>query len=174
VVRWLRRLWARLRGLADPFELSETVQAPVSPIEMRIYRFDADRNGLSMNEWIRTTLNAGVSAHTMKHLAKGNGSRKTVMDMAFDMLDEDEIFGGPVLPLPPERKYMDRISGHPCRHLNPTIPANFTANECQGVCKSTKVGFNGRPCFWAPLAAKNCDGFEPKRVLPLANKARSR
>ncbi len=173
-MRWLRRLWARIRGVADPFAQSETLEAVVSPIELQIYRFDADRNGMTLAEWVRTTLNAGVSEHTMKHLAKGSNARKSVMDMAFDMLDEDEILGGSVMPLPPVRKYMNQVSGHPCRHLNPTIPANFTANECQGVCKSRKPGFEGRPCFWGSLAAKNCDGFEPKLVLPLADKARNR
>jgi hypothetical protein len=168
-MRWLRRLWARLRGVADPFELSESVEAPVSPVEKRIYLIDAARNGMSLRDWIRTTLNAGVSDHTMKHLAKGNGPRKDVVDMAFDMLDEEEILGGRIIPLPPRKKYMDQVSGHPCRHLNPTIPKNMTAAECQGSCKSRKPGFEGRPCYWGPLAAKNCDGFDTKRVLPLAN-----
>jgi hypothetical protein len=166
-MKWLRRLWARMRtrlsGKGNPFELSETVEAVVSPMELQIYRIDADRNGLDLATWLRTTLNAGVSASTLKHLSKGRGNQN-VVDMAFAALDEDDILGGPVFPLAPKSKskYMDKVSGHPCRHLNPDLPKNMTRAECSGSCKSSMRGYGGRPCFWSSLAAKNCDAFQPK------------
>jgi hypothetical protein len=147
-MKWLRRLWARMRtrlsGKGNPFELSETVEAVVSPMELQIYRIDADRNGLDLATWLRTTLNAGVSASTLKHLSKGRGNQN-VVDMAKS-----------------KSKYMDKVSGHPCRHLNPDLPKNMTRAECSGSCKSSMRGYGGRPCFWSSLAAKNCDAFQPK------------
>lgn len=59
-----------------------------------------------------------------------------------------------------------KLSGHPCFHLNATIPPNFTAQECQGVCTSRYPGYAGRPCFWGALAANQCEAYEPKHVLP--------
>lgn len=166
-MKWFKRVWTRLvtllRGGSDPFQLTETVEASVSPIELGIYRIDADRNGLTLADWIRTTLNAGVSADTMKHMAKGRGNQD-VMDMAFKQLDEDEMFSGPVFPLAPKSKYMDQVSGHPCRFLNPELPSNYTRAECSGSCKSRQVGFNGRPCFWSSMVAKECDAFAPKTL----------
>ena len=166
-MNWLKRVWARLRTLvrggSDTFQLTETVEASVCPIELGIYRIDADRNGLTLADWIRTTLNAGVSADTMKHMSKGRGNQD-VMDMAFKQLDEDEILSGPVFPLTSKRKYMDPVSGHPCRHLNPELPQNFTRAECSGSCKSNMVGFGGRPCFWSSMVAKEFDAFQPKTL----------
>lgn len=160
---WLKSLFRRRR--TGVFTLSEQVSAPVSRMELEIFEIDAQRSGLSLEEWIRRTLNAGVSRETKVHLAKGREGLGKALDAAYSSLDDENDGSLPRIvrmPTPPA------ISGHPCRNLNPQIPSNYTANECQGTCTSKTVGFAGRPCFWAALAAKGCDAFEPKRVLPLS------
>lgn len=48
---------------------------------------------------------------------------------------------------------------HPCLHLDPSIPQNYTARDCKGTCRSPAQ--YGRPCFWASAQAPNCDKFVP-------------
>lgn len=159
---WLKAIFRRRR--TGVLALTERVSAPVSRLELEIFETDADRSGLSLEEWIRRTLNVGVSRETRVHLTKGREGLDRALNAAYSALGEEN--DGPPrivrMPTPPA------VSGHPCKNLNPQIPANFTANECQGSCTSKKPGFSGRPCYWSALAAKGCDGFEPKRVLPLS------
>lgn len=173
-MKWMKTLWALLVGIfrknRNPFALTEKLSAFVSPTELHVYRLDADRNGKTLGEWVRSTLNAGVSRDTLVHLSKGSAARQDALDAVYNMLDaEDRAYeGAPILPIRNEvRMSNKKVSGHPCRHLDPQIPPNYTAADCQGVCTNRKPGMNGRPCFWGALAASQCSGFERKRVLPL-------
>lgn len=169
----LRALWCRLKALftrkkLNPFLLTESVEAKVSPLELQVYRIDADRNGKNLGEWVRDTLNRGVSAQTLAHLKKGSTSRQDSINAVYNMLDSDDVeFGGaPILPIRKKPKPMaKKLSGHPCMNLDAEVPTNFTGAECQGVCTSNKPGMAGKACFWSSLVAKQCDAFEPKRVL---------
>lgn len=167
--RWFRR------EPFDPFELTKKVGTKVSEIEFSVYSLEADRNGITLEEWIRSTLNQGVTPETRHRLSSASG--KEALDMAFRMIEDDDYLEGantaPVLPLAPRKTMNKKLSGHPCFHLNAEIPPNFTANECQGVCTTEQPGFANRPCFWAPLTAKECPAFERKRVLPSALPAKA-
>ncbi len=44
---------------------------------------------------------------------------------------------------------------HPCLHLDPAIPQNYSATDCKGSCRVQ----SGRPCFWGPAQAQGCDKF---------------
>ena len=167
--------WKRILGLfrrkkpPGPFALVKTIQTNVSEVEFSIYELEADRNGMSLQDWMRSTLNQGVSRETLRRLSHGSG--QTALDMAYQMLDEeDRLTEGtdtaPVLPLAPRKPMNKKLSGHPCFHLNAEIPPNFTANECQGICTSQQRGYSGRPCFWGSLSAKECPAFERKHILP--------
>lgn len=176
---WMKNLWKRLiqifRRKGNPFELTAYVKSQVSPMELHIYKMDADRNGKSLSEWVRSTLNGGVSKSTMLHLSKGSDSLQNSLDAVYNMMDaEDRNYdGAPIIPLlRNEVRMPTNISGHPCRHLDPTIPKNFTASECQGICTNPMPGMNGRPCFWGAQAARQCNGFDTKRVLPLSNSSK--
>lgn len=161
-MQWLRRIF-RLDE-ADPFALTQSIKASVSPVELKIFRIDADRNGITLHDWIRSTLNKGVSADTMRHLSKGVGEDIDVLNTAFELLEDHELLGGNAAPV--RKKYM-KISGHPCRHLNPEIPQNYTKASCQGSCNSRHPGYGGRPCFWGAPVAKDCDAFQAK-TIPIA------
>jgi hypothetical protein len=168
-------LWKRIVGLfrrkksRDIFEAGRTIQTSVSEVEFSIYRLEADRNGMSLQDWMRETLNRGVSRETLRRLSSGSG--QAALNMAYQMLDEEDRLSeatdtAPVLPLAPRRPMYKKLSGHPCFHLSAEIPKNFTASECQGVCTSQHPGFSRKPCFWGPLAATECPAFERKHVLP--------
>lgn len=168
----LRALWSRLKAIfkkksKNPFLLSETISSNVSPVELQVYRIDADRNGKSLGEWIRDTLNGGVSQQTLAHLKKGSTSRQDSIDAVYRMLDEDDmdLTGAPIIPIRKKTPMPKKLSGHPCMNLNAEVPPNFTGAECQGVCTSRKPGMQGKACFWSSLVAKQCDAFEPKHVL---------
>ena len=168
---WLTAIWGFLTRIfrtrtTNPFALTEDIKAKVSPVELEVYHLDADRNGKTLSEWVRSTLNSGISRDTLVHLSKGSVARQDALDAVYNMMDAEDG-GAPILPLRNERTMSKKVSGHPCRHLNPSLPPNFTTADCQGVCTSRKPGLNGRPCFWGSLAAQQCEGFDRKRVLPL-------
>jgi hypothetical protein len=169
----LRKLWGRLKAIfkktsKNPFLLSESITASVSPVELQVYRIDADRNGKNLGEWIRDTLNNGVSQQTLVHLKKGSTSRQDSIDAVYKMLDDEDVayIGAPILPIRKiPSKMPKKLSGHPCMNLDANVPTNFTGNECQGVCTSRQPGMQGKACFWSSLVAKQCDAFEAKHVL---------
>jgi len=169
----LRALWKRLKAILkksskNPFLLTESVTTRVSPVELQVYKIDADRNGKTLMEWARDTLNSGVSQQTLVHLKKGSTSRQDSVDAVYKMLDDEDLdfSGAPILPIRKKtRMTAKKISGHPCMNLNAEVPTNFTASECQGVCTSNRPGMAGKACFWSSMVAKQCDAFEPKRVL---------
>jgi hypothetical protein len=167
----LRALGRRIAGLftrkrSNPFLLTDSVEAKVSPLELQVYKIDADRNGKNLGEWVRDTLNRGVSSQTLTHLKKGSASRQNSIDAVYNMLDSDDFGGSPILPIRKKVEPMaKKLSGHPCMNLDAEVPTNFTGAECQGVCTSNRPGMAGKACFWSSLVAKQCDAFEPKRVL---------
>jgi hypothetical protein len=165
---WLRRLLARLFRRRNPFALSQTIKVRVSPIELSVYQQDAERCSQTLEQWARDRLALGVSRSTLEQLSTTHD--QNMLKAAFGALEEDSR----VIPIGPRREDMAEPSkagttGHPCRHLDPTLPSNMTRAECQGVCAKRKPGWTGRPCYWAAAAAKQCDEFETKIVLPLAN-----
>jgi hypothetical protein len=114
-----------------------------------VYKIDADRNGKTLMEWMRDTLNRGVSQQTLAHLKKGSTSRQDSVEAVYKMLDDDEFdFVGAPIPIRKRSKPMTKkLSGHPCMNLNAEVPTNFTASECQGVCTSNRPGMLGKACF---------------------------
>jgi len=173
-MKLMRNMWKALKKIFQkkdnsPFALTEIVTTRVSPVEQQVYKLDADRNGKSLSEWIRETLNNGISKQTLVHLSKGSDARQDSLNAVYNMMDEAdrEAEGLSLLPVRRETMSNKKVSGHPCHNLNPTIPVNFTANECQGVCESRVPGVGGRPCFWGPQAAHQCDAFETKKVIPI-------
>lgn len=168
-MNWLRRLWARVFKRHSPFTLTEKISVHVSTIELSVYRKDAERLGQTLDKWARDRLSVGVSRSTLEHFSKTHN--QNVLNAAFTAL-EDEYDSR--VTLGPRRENMAEPSkvgttGHPCRHLDPTLPVNMTANMCQGVCAKRKPGWTGRPCYWAPQAAKQCPEFNTKINLPLGN-----
>jgi hypothetical protein len=169
-MNWLRRLLARVfkRRRNEPFALTETITVRISPVELGMFQTDAQRNGFTLDQWVREKLNKGVSQGTLLHLSKGHN--QSALEAAFNL--DDDYQDPRVIPLGPRRAKMNKprqISGHPCQFLDPTLPPNMTANECQGVCAKRKPGWTGRPCYWSGQAAKNCDEFATKINLPVGN-----
>jgi len=137
---WLRRLLARLFK-----RRYTTIRIRVGPDESKMYQADARRDGSTLEQWARDRLNKGVSRETILYLSNGPYIPGTLPNARrMHMLDEP------------------KISGHPCRLLDPRLPINLTPSECQGTCTSRKTGWAGKPCYWGPLAAKECDGFQQK------------
>jgi len=53
-----------------------------------------------------------------------------------------------------------RVNEHPCVHLRVGAPGNLRPGECFGTCGNQRQ--NGKPCFWAAAAARNCGLFNAK------------
>lgn len=72
----------------------------------------------------------------------------------------DRLF--PEAPAKPAAK-AQVIRRHPCTYNNPVTPTNFSSRDSQGTCMHRQQV--GRPCFWAPSAAKNCNLYEAYVVI---------
>lgn len=142
------------------FDLSESLTVKISPAERNLYETDAYRNGLTLQQWARKSLNSSVSRSTIDFLRKSRDM--SAAEKAFADLDqEDEFLLGTrthVKRLPVANNKL--ISGHPCYHNDARTPPNFAPSDCQGTCRASS--WDGRPCSWDSRSASNCMRFAPK------------
>ncbi len=155
--------------------------------DYNLIRVWADKNGMTLSDYIRKTLVESVPVQEKKRM-NGDGT-KSVMDVAFEHAEEQDKLdlGTGVMPLPPtssrkpqkgvvteaERTHpLQRVTKtgstqlpqvppgpHPCVHLSPQVPTNLRG-QCQGTCRNTTQ--RGRVCYWPPTSARNCPVFESK------------
>lgn len=154
----LKSWWRRLRGLRP------TVKIQLSEELLALYNHLANREGLSLDEWVRKSLNSAVPRAELRRLERG-ALHAAGLELANIQLDEDERLTSSVVSYderPATRKALPVVHGHPCAHLLPKYPMGYTPRDCQGTCSSTQDGFRGRVCQWASTVANNCAAFEPK------------
>ena len=111
----------------------------------------AEKEGLSVSAWVRRTILCHFSSLEAADIVK-------------KMIDSQH----PTPPTPPPaiaaqpKPAQNMPNNHPCTFLNPTVPPQWRAQECQGVCQNPSQ--SGRVCFWASNVARQCQSFRPKRV----------
>ena len=149
-------------------------------------RLWADRTGQTVSELARNALLAAIPPDE-KHRMLASGEAMTVLDRAFQELDEtDNNYLPGVFPMPPIRKSQGAVpteaerthpaqrvirtaltqitpkvppGPHPCVHLDADAPPNMQG-QCQGSCHQQQQ--RGKPCYYAPTVARECRAFEPK------------
>jgi hypothetical protein len=128
--------------------------------DQALYEWWASRSHLKLGKWAEDTLRAAIPAWGREMFAKGD-ARAKIIDAAYDKIDEESG----ELPMPVKPKDQQSPGLHPCFHLK-TVSADTTfpggnANA-MGTCSHPKQV--GRPCYWAPANARECEYFFNKRV----------
>ena len=148
-------------------------------------RIWADRNGVTVSEFVRRTLVGAIPAEEQRRI---DGAEQTgsLLDRVFEELDkaEDPFTGVFLMPparvpqagVPTEaerthpaqrviRTALTQVAAnvppgpHSCVHLLLQTPLHLQG-QCQGTCD--QVQQRGRPCYYAPTIARTCQSFEPK------------
>lgn len=162
---WLRRLFGKK---------SRTVSLDVTNELYQLYVFAANREGLTLVEWMRRSLNKAVPSSELKRL-----EQKTLhaagIEAAYQQLDRDEAqgltglsFGSDAVPAPgasqpaQKRRSLPMVPGHPCIYLSPELPPGFTTRDAQGSC----VAQGDRLCHWTAAVAKQCPVYRGKAGIP--------
>lgn len=151
----LKYKWRSWFSRKSPFALTETISVKITPLEREAYETDAYRNGRTLQEWARENLNESVTDGTKEHLLKGGISFRPKYEKQVRLLPQVKEKKKTTMP-------KKKLTGHPCFHLDGVFPPNLGPSSCQGTCRHPMM--NGKPCYWGALAAKQCDGFEPKVV----------
>jgi hypothetical protein len=178
---WLMR---RKKPEMPPAKTKLSVQLDVA--EHKRLRIWADKQGMTLSEYVRRTLVASVPKKEAQRQEQDERSLD-VINRAFEELDQTESFPTGVFAMPPARKpqvgvpteaerthprqRVTRLSltqvstgvppgPHPCVHLALTEGPAHLQGQCHGSCNQTSQ--RGRPCFWTPTTARNCPVFEPK------------
>lgn len=160
---WLRRLF---RNKQKP----RKVVLDVTNELYQLYTFAANREGLTLPEWVRRSLNKAVPSSELKRL-----EQKTLhaagIEAAYQQLDRDEASGltglssggDAVAPATSaKKKRLPMVPGHPCRHLSAELPPGGTSQrDGQGTCTAQE-----RMCHWPAAVAAQCPVFRNKIGVP--------
>lgn len=166
---------------------TRTISAQISNEEYERYKKLAEAQGASFSTWLKQSLammyppemqetQLAAAAQAVQRTPSSNGDSVmgfepvTVSDTEIDALETAlAVSFSPTAPTAPvvgqtpmfERRDVPVIplsEGHPCVHLDPRPPPNFTATDCQGMCMKQR----GRPCHWAPHVARQCSLYRSK------------
>lgn len=190
-------LWLRKRTQARMAESKTKLSVQLDVKEYNRIRVWADKNGMTLSEFVRVTLLNSIPIEEQRKLS-GAEETGSVMDRVYEELDKADAespYAG-VFPMPPARRPQvgvvneaDRThpaqrvnkttldqavshvppGPHPCVHLGAGSPS-YIAGQCQGTCG--QVQQRGKPCFWTPTTARNCQQFEPKLQQDRINRPR--
>jgi len=193
--RWLRRVFAILRHAFNLWkaDIMPLTLESITDHELALFQRQSDLEGIPLESWVRNRLLGGVSkmaqagtrpATPQENALTAASLGMDAVDLAFQADDENPEGAAPVFPAsmrageseaharvkgsgqsPGPLATVERVDGHPCKHLERRYLANFTANDCQGTCGSPQRGES--VCTWPPGAARNCAYFGPKmRPVP--------
>lgn len=164
---WLRRLF---RNRQKP----RKVVLDVTNELYQLYTFAANREGLTLPEWVRRSLNKAVPSSELKRL-----EQKTLhaagIEAAYQQLDRDEAAGltglssggdaieaRAVTSSTKAKKRLPMVPGHPCRHLSAELPPGGSSQrDGQGTCTVQE-----RMCHWPAAVASQCPVFRNKIGIP--------
>ena len=129
--------WWRNRGKVS---LSVAVSAEL----LQLYKAEAEREGLGVEDWARRALNRAIPISEVRRIEE---SARLALGLA----------EGPAF-IPPK---VTPTGAHPCRYLKIRVmPPNYAPGECQGTCSSPDRNFANRPCHWSATRAVECAGFK--------------
>lgn len=186
-----------LRGKKPPMADEKTkLSVQLDVADYKRIRIWAEKQGTTLSEYVRTTLINSVP-RPEKAKQVDDELSLSVIDRAFQELDQDENPFSGVMAMPPARKpqvgvpseaerthpaqRVNRLSltqvasnvppgPHPCIHLTEVVGPSHLQGQCQGACNQTSQ--RGRPCFWTPTTARNCGVYEPKMTGEQLRQAR--
>lgn len=156
------------------------ISVEIEQEEYDLYRQWAEKSGITLSQFVRKALRESIPLAEMRKLVGHDVS--PVIDAAFKHLESEErvqtavasmsttvspAVAPSVPPVTPPvtsdknaKHHLHML--HPCSYLKVTMPANYTAKDCQGTCGSPKQP--GRACFWGAQAARSCHAFRPKKM----------
>jgi hypothetical protein len=129
----------RKRAMSNP-KTKLSIQLDVADYNM--LRIWADKNSMVLSDYVRDTLLASVPAKE-KAAQKGEPTEKTVMDMAFEKLEADDVNdtggSGNVMPLPPPRQVHPQPATAPAGARQPQKGVITEANRTHPLQRVTSV-----------------------------------
>ena len=156
-------MWDRLRKWWRGFVSSRKprISFQVSVEEKLLIEHWARREGVTVSEFLRDAVAKSIPTEERRKFESRWRLGET-LDFADELLEEEE---GPRL-LPEKTEAPDSDPGtelhlpknHNCGNLDDTaFPKFFDAAMCHGTCDHKQQ--RGRPCFWPPATAHQCDYF---------------